>query len=186
MAKKLIQNPNANLPPLVVLESFLTEKKKEFVTNKLHEFGLVRKEVFDRKLGHKKKDFKLKKFLRKRYRLVPAPMTDTEADQIFTLIQTLLSITPGETSNLSEGKQVIDNKKTFTKKPKLPINLLGFLLVLVGLAGFGGGGYAAYVVFNNAGELALEFAAIIAGASLIFSLTLIVLARILSILRTLR
>jgi hypothetical protein len=59
MAKKVINNLNANLPPLVVLGSFLSEKKKDFVTTKLNEFGLVRKEYFDRKLGHQKKDFKL-------------------------------------------------------------------------------------------------------------------------------
>jgi hypothetical protein len=186
MAKKVIQNPNANLPPLVVLESFLNEKKKEFVTNKLHEFGLVRKEVFDRKLGHQKKDFKLKKFLGKRYRFVPAPMTDTEVEQIFTLIQTLLSITPKATSNLSDGKPDTEDKKTISKKQKLPISLLGLLLVLVALAGLGGGGYAAYLVFTNDGALALELAAIIAASGVFFSLTLLVLARILRIVRSLR
>jgi hypothetical protein len=186
MAKKIIQNPNANLPPLVVLESFLNEKKKEFVVSKLHEFGLVRKEVFDKKLGHKKKDFKLKKFLGKRYRIVPAPMTDNEVEQIFTLIQTLLSITPKAPSNLSESTQVIDDKKSPAKKQKLPMSLLGFLLVLTGLAGLGGGGYAAYLVFTNDGELALAFAVIIAASSVFFSLTLIVLARILRIVRSIR
>jgi hypothetical protein len=186
MAKKVTQNPNANLPPLVVLESFLNEKKKEFVVSKLHEFGLVRKEVFDKKLGHKKKDFKLKKFLGKRYRIVPAPMTDNEVEQIFTLIQTLLSITPKTPSNLSESAQVIDDKKSPTKKQKLPMSLLGFLLVLTGLAGLGGGGYAAYLVFTNDGELGLEFTVIIAASSVFFSLTLIVLARILRIVSSLR
>lgn len=186
MAKKLIQNPNANLPPLVVLESFLSEKKKEFVTSKLHEFGLVRKEVFDRKLGHQKKDFKLKKFLGKRYRFVPAPMTETEVEQIFTLIQTLLSITPKAPSNVSDGNPIVDDKKTKSKKQKLPISLLGLLLVLLGLAGLGGGGYAAYLVFINDGALALELAAIIAASGVFFSLTLLVLARILRIVRSLR
>jgi hypothetical protein len=186
MAKKVIQNPNANLPPLMVLESFLNEKKKEFVTNKLHEFGLVRKEVFDRKLGHKKKDFKLKKFLGKRYRFVPAPMTEAEVEQLFTLIQTLLSITPQSTLNLPDGKPVDDDKKTNSKKQKLPISLLGLLLVLAGLAGLGGGGYAAYLVFTNDGALALELAAIIAASGVFFSLTLLVLARILRIVRSLR
>ena len=186
MAKKVIQNPNANLPPLVVLESFLNEKKKEFVTNKLHEFGLVRKEVFDRKLGHQKKDFKLKKFFGKRYRFVPAPMTEAEVEQIFTLIQTLLSITPKATSNVSDGKSIVDDIKTNTKKEKLPVSLLGLFLVLVGLAGLGGGGYAAYLVFTNGGALALELAAIIAASGVFFSLTLLVLARILRIVRSLR
>lgn len=186
MAKKVIQNSNANLPPLVVLESFLNEKKKEFVTNKLHEFGLVRKEVFDRKLGHKKKDFKLKKFLGKRYRFVPAPMTDTEVEQIFTMIQTLLSITPKSGANISDGQPLVDEKKINSKKEKLPISLLGLILVLVGLAGLGGGGYVSYLVFTNDGALALELASIIAASSVFFSLILIVLARILRIVRSLR
>jgi hypothetical protein len=54
------------------------------------------------------------------------------------------------------------------------------------LAGLGGGGYGSYLVFTNDGELALAFAAIIAASSLFFSLTLIVLARILRIVRSLR
>ena len=185
MAKKVIQNPNANLPPLVVLESFLNEKKKDFVVNKLHEFGLVRKEVFDSKLGHKKKDFKFKKFLGKRYRFIPAPMTDGEVEQIFTLIQTLLSITPKANTPLSEGNQL--NVSNQSKKQEgLPFSPLGYILVLVALAGLGGGGYASYLVFTNDGELALAFAAIIAASSLFFSLTLIVLARILRIVRSIR
>jgi hypothetical protein len=180
MAKKLIQNTNANLPPLLVLEYFLKDKKKEFVISKLHEFGLVRKEFFDRKLGHKKKDFKLKKFLGKRYRFIPAPMTEAELEHVFTLIQTLLSITPKATSNLSEGNETLKKSQT------LPLSPLSLLLVLVGLAGLGGGGYASYLVFTNNGVLALELAAIIAASSVFFSLTLIVLARILRIVRSLR
>ena len=186
MAKKEIQNPNANLPPLVVLESFLNEKKKEFVTNKLHEFGLVRKEIFDRKLGHQKKDFKLKKFLGKRYRFIPAPMTESEVDQIFTLIQTLLSITPKSTDNSQENKSVIDDKKILRQKQTLPMSPIGLLLVLVGLVGLFGGGYAVYLVFINDGDLALEFATIIAASSVFFALILIVLARILRIVSSLR
>ena len=185
MAKKVTQNPNANLPPLVVLESFLNEKKKEFVVSKLHEFGLVRKEVFDSKLGHKKNDFKLKNFLGKRYRYIPAPMTDVEVEQIFVLIQTLLSITPKSNSSLSEGNQLTDLNKS-RKQEALPFSPLGIILVLVSLAGLGGGGYGSYLVFTNDGELALAFAAIIAASSLFFSLTLIVLARILRIVRSLR
>lgn len=187
MAKKVINNLNANLPPLVVLGSFLSEKKKDFVTTKLKEFGLVRKEYFDRKLGHQKKDFKLKKFLGKRYRFVAAPMTDAEVDQIFDLIQTLLSITPKANNNGSTTNQLdVSSSPLPTKKTKLPISLLGFLLVILGLGGLGGGGYAAYLVFTNDGELALEIASVIAATSLFFSLTLIVLARILRIVRSLR
>jgi hypothetical protein len=180
MKKKFIRNPNADLPPLVVLESYLNQKKREFVVNKLRAFGLVRKEYYDRKLGHKKKDFNLRKFFGKRYRLVPAPMTDLEFEQVFILIQNLLSITPKSTDNESKTNQALDKKKTS------PINLLASVLVLVGLAGLGGGVFAAYLVFTNNGVMALEFAAIIAASSLFFSLTLIVLARILSIVTALR
>ena len=110
MKKKNLQDTNANLPPLMVLGSFLSEKKREFVSSKLQEFGLVRKEVFNRKLGHKKKDFPLKKFLGKRYRFIPAPMTDAEVDQLFDMIQTLLTITPKKNNNNDEGN-VIKKKK---------------------------------------------------------------------------
>jgi hypothetical protein len=92
MAKKKLTNPNADLPPLLVLSTFLAEKKREFVTEKLKEFGLVRQEFFNRKLGHKKSDFPFKKFLGKRYRYVTAPMTDEEVNQLFTIIQTLTSL----------------------------------------------------------------------------------------------
>ncbi len=110
MKKKNLQDTNANLPPLMVLGSFLSEKKREFVSGKLQEFGLVRKEVFNRKLGHKKKDFPLKKFFGKRYRFIPAPMTDAEVDQLFDMIQTLLAITPKKNNNNDEGN-VIKKKK---------------------------------------------------------------------------
>jgi hypothetical protein len=92
MAKKKLTNPNADLPPLLVLSTFLAEKKREFVTEKLKEFGLVRQEFFNRKLGHKKADFPFKKFLGKRYRYVTAPMTEEEVNQLFNIIQTLTSL----------------------------------------------------------------------------------------------
>ncbi len=186
MAKSIVKNPNANLPPLVVLGSFLTEKKREFVSKKLFEFGLVRKEFYDRKLGHQKKDFKLKKFLGKRYRYTPAPMTDTEVDQIFTLIQTLMSMTPKSNQDQPAKFDEKSLEKTVGKNTRLPLSLLGIMLVLVGLAGLGGGGYAAYLVYANAGPLALELAAVIAGSSLFFALALITLARILRIVRALK
>jgi hypothetical protein len=114
-------------------------------------------------------------------------MTDAEVDQIFDLIQTLLSITPKANNNGLKTNQLdVSSTAMPTKKTKLPISLLGFLLVILGLGGLGGGGYAAYLVFTNEGELALEFASIIAATSLFFSLTLIVLARILRIVRSLR
>ena len=109
MKKTKLQDTNANLPPLMVLGSFLSEKKREFVSSKLQEFGLVRKEVFNKKLGHKKKDFPLKKFLGKRYRYVPAPMTDAEVDQLFQMIQTLIAITPK--SNATDGDGKVNAKK---------------------------------------------------------------------------
>jgi hypothetical protein len=92
MAKKKLKNPNADLPPLLVLSTFLAEKKRSFVTTKLKEFGLVRQEYFNRKLGHKKADFPMKKFLGQRYRFVTAPMTDDEVNQLFSIIQTLISL----------------------------------------------------------------------------------------------
>ena len=92
MAKKKLTNPNADLPPLLVLSTFLAEKKREFVTEKLKVFGLVRQEFFNRKLGHKKADFPFKKFLGKRYRYVTAPMTEEEVNQLFNIIQTLTSL----------------------------------------------------------------------------------------------
>lgn len=111
MKKTNLQDTNANLPPLMVLGSFLSEKKREFVSSKLQEFGLVRKEIFNKKLGHKKKDFPLKKFFGKRYRFVPAPMTDAEVDQLFEMIQTLLAITPKATTSNGDGNVNGKNKK---------------------------------------------------------------------------
>ncbi|MBM3909297.1 MAG: hypothetical protein FJ352_00800 [Firmicutes bacterium] len=186
MAQSPVKNPNANLPPLVVLGSFLTEKKREFVSKKLFEFGLVRKEYFDRKLEHQKKDFTLKKFLGKRYRYTPAPMTDAEVDQIFTLIQTLMSMSV-KTNQDSPNKfnfQAVE--KPLQKSTALPFSLLGILLVIIGLVGLGGGAYAAYLVYSNAGPLALELAAVIGATSLFFALSLITLARILRIVRALK
>lgn len=180
-------NPNANLPPLVVLGTFLTEKKREFVASKLFDFGLVRKEFYDPKQGHKKKDFKLKKFLGKRYRYVPAPMTDAEVEQLFTLIQTLISITPKPNQpQANESQLASTTSQTTSKKKRLPLSFLGLLLGLFALAGLGGGGYAAYLVYTANGTLALELAIVIGATSLFFALVLLVLARILRIVRHLR
>jgi hypothetical protein len=147
MAKKITNHPNANLPPLMVLTSFLNEKKREFVTNKLKEFGLVRQEFFDRKAGHKKKDFPFKRFLGKRYRFVTAPMTDQEVDQLFLLVQTLISITPKASSqaNLLETKQGLgQGAQPITKKPSRKFSLLALLLNLFALITLAIGGYSAY------------------------------------------
>jgi len=188
MAKLALQNPNANLPPLVVLGSFLSEKKREFVSKKLFEFGLVRKEFFDPKLGHHKKDFKLKKFLGKRYRYTPAPMTDAEVDQLFSLIETLMSLTPKpnqDQANQLDGLKLEKGKHPLNRS-RTTFSLLGIILVFVGLAGLGGGGYAAYLVYVNAAPLALELAAVIGASSVFFALSLITLARILRIVRTIK
>ncbi|MFZ9782306.1 MAG: hypothetical protein ACO3C8_03705, partial [Bacilli bacterium] len=67
-----------------------------------------------------------------------------------------------------------------------PVSLIGVLLFFFAFAGLGGGGYAAYLVYTNAGSLALELAAVIGATSLFFFLTLLVLARILRFLRALR
>lgn len=186
MAKKFKLNPNANLPPLIVLGSFLTEKKREFVSQKLFDFGLVRKEYFDRKLGHKKKDFKFKKFLGKRYRYIPAPMTDSEVDQLFVLIQTLLTMTPKANQEHPNLSQFAQSKNQQQKSPVLPPTFLGITLWIFALVGLGAGGYAAFLVYTNAGTLALELAAVIGATSLFFFLVLLVLAQILKFLRALR
>jgi hypothetical protein len=186
MAKSIVKNPNANLPPLVVLGSFLTEKKREFVSKKLFEFGLVRKEYFDRKLGHQKKDFKLKKFLGKRYRYTPAPMTEAEVDQLFTLIQTLMSMSPKSNQEPANKLDSKSSDKPLHKTTSLPFSFLGMILFIIGLAGLGGGGFAAYLVYMNAGPLALELSVVIAASSLFFALSLITLARILRIVQALK
>jgi uncharacterized membrane protein YvbJ len=98
----------------------------------------------------------------------------------------LLSITPKSTDNSQENKSVIDDKKILRQKQTLPMSPIGLLLVFVGLVGLFGGGYAAYLVFINDGDLALEFATIIAASSVFFALILIVLARILRIVSSLR
>lgn len=146
MAKKTILNPNADLPPLMVLASFLNEKKREFVTTKLKEFGLVRQEFFNKKLGHKKKDFPFKKFLGKRYRFVTAPMTDPEVDQLFQLVQTLISITPksqGGESQLTNLNAKLTKEEP--KKIKRRFSLVAFLLGILGFVSLGVGGYTLYL-----------------------------------------
>jgi hypothetical protein len=145
MAKKIFLNPNADLPPLMVLASFLNEKKREFVTTKLKEFGLVRQEFFNKKLGHKKKDFPFKKFLGKRYRYVTAPMTDPEVDQLFQLVQTLISITPksqGGESQLTNLSAKVSKEEP--KKIKKRFSLIAFLIGLLGLVSLGVGGFSLY------------------------------------------
>jgi hypothetical protein len=145
MAKKIFLNPNADLPPLMVLASFLNEKKREFVTTKLKEFGLVRQDFFNKKLGHKKKDFPFKKFFGKRYRYVTAPMTDPEVDQLFQLVQTLISITPksqGGESQLTNLNAKVTKEEP--KKFKKRFSLIALLLGLLGLVSLGVGGFSLY------------------------------------------
>jgi hypothetical protein len=147
MAKKIPTNPNADLPPLMVLTSFLNEKKREFVTKKLMEFGLVRQEFFNRKLGHKKKEFPFKKFLGKRYRFVTAPMTDQEVDQLFQLVQTLISITPkpqGPAGTNQEVSPSLSNKDSVKKRRNKKFSFIAFLLNILGLLTLAIGGYSLY------------------------------------------
>jgi hypothetical protein len=48
MAKKNLLTANASLPPTLVLSTFLLEQKRAYVSAKLKDFGLVRKEYFDK------------------------------------------------------------------------------------------------------------------------------------------
>lgn len=186
MAKKVTINQNADLPPLMVLGSFLNEKKREFVTTKLKDFGLVRKEIFNRKLGHKKKDFPYKKFLGKRYRFVTAPMTDQEVDQLFSLVQTLLSITPKpekEEKNSSSLSAVISVNQP-AKKRKKRFSILAFILGVLSLVVLGIGGYQYYFITMTALsenlavpdlilELGTQFIVLIMPAIILLSLSII-------------
>ena len=54
MAKKNLLTANASLPPTLVLSTFLLEQKRAYVSAKLKDFGLVRKEYFDKKRKEKR------------------------------------------------------------------------------------------------------------------------------------
>jgi hypothetical protein len=182
MAKQKPIPNNADLPPTLVIATFVTEKKRKYVESKLKQFGLVRKEYYNRKSGHKKADFKLKKFLGKRYRYATAPMTDDEVQVLFdqfTDLQRIVNPSLGlpptpSTSSASET--------TVATKSKVKSGFLRLLLTVFGLAAFGGGGYAAYLVYSSSVDLSLEFASIIAAASILFAFTFLALARILKVI----
>lgn len=183
MAKQKPIPNNAALPPTLVIASFVTEKKRSFVDAKLKQFGLVRKEYYSRKSGHNKADFKLKKFLGRRYRYATAPMTDDEVQVLFDQFMDLQKIiSPSSTSSPLSTAETPKTGSSTPTKPPLKSGFLRFLLTVLGLAGFGGGGYGAYLVFSSTIDLSLELAIIIAAASLLFAFTFFALARILKVL----
>lgn len=184
MVKPIQINPNADLPPLMVLSPYLKEKKREFVTKKLHDFGLVRKEIFNRKLGHKRKDFPLKKFFGKRYRYVTAPMTDEEVDQLLNTIQSLMSLTPKpEAASQTQP----DNKLLNPNLPAAkPTSHLSVLLVFLSVVALGGGLFAAYQVYVSSMTLAFELAIVLASGSFFLAIMFLALAQILKSLKSIR
>jgi hypothetical protein len=183
MAKPIQINPNADLPPLMVLSPYLKEKKREFVTKKLHDFGLVRKEIFNRKLGHKRKDFPLKKFFGKRYRYVTAPMTDEEVDQLLNTIQSLMNLTPKPEASQTQTDRKLLNPSV---PPVKSNSLLSMLLVLLSFVSLGGGFFAAYQVYMSSIALALELAIVLASGSFLIAIMFLALAQILKLLKSSR
>ncbi len=185
MAKKNLLTANASLPPTLVLSTFLLEQKRAYVSAKLKDFGLIRKEYFDKKLGHKKKDFPLKKFLGRRYRMTTASLSDQEVDELFITIQTLVTLkaASNKKDQLPTTGPTFEQIKEPKRKPKA--TLLGLLLTLLGFLALGGGGYVAYTVYTAQGVLFLELAAIIGASSFFFAFVMFSLARILRFLRVL-
>jgi hypothetical protein len=183
MGKTIQINPNADLPPLMVLSPYLIEKKREFVTKKLHDFGLVRKEIFDRKLGHKRKDFPLKKFFAKRYRYVTAPMTDEEVEQLLNTIQSLMTLTPKpETSQTLLDSKLLNPNVV----PAKSNSLLSVVLVLLSAVALGGGLFAAYQVYISTMSLAFELAIVLASGSFLVAIMFLAIAQILKLLKSIR
>lgn len=190
MAKKTITNPNADLPPLMVLSSFLNEKKREYVSNKLKDFGLVRKEYFNRKLGHQKKDFPLKKFLGKRYRYVTAAMSDAEVEQLFGIVKTLLEITPKPRQNQDAfTSQDSSRKKQESNEEKASFSFLSFILNLLALVNLGVGGYSLYQLYNVTMTLNLspiDFTIAIAEGVILYLVPAIILFALAQIIRKIK
>jgi hypothetical protein len=191
MAKKeLTPSANAELPPTLVIGSFLKEQKRDYVTKKLIEFGLVRKEYFDKKLKHQRKDFPFKKFFGRRYRFITAPLTDDEVESLFEMIRSLITIkTKDQTSALFEKLSSVTNgKETQVVHPiALKPSFISMLLFVFGLVAFGGGGYLAYTLFiQESLDLRLEFTILVGTASVFIALIFFALARILRIVKSLR
>jgi hypothetical protein len=181
MAKPVHINPNADLPPLMVLSPYLKEKKREFVTQKLHDFGLVRKEIFNRKLGHQRKDFPFKPWFKKRYRYVTAPMTDEEVDQLASTIQSLMSFTPKVESSQT---QVIPPQSLGDAVSKKSFSILSLGLILFSLISLGGGFFLAYQIYLSSFSLAFELASLIAAGSLFVAIMFVALAEILKLIKS--
>lgn len=179
MAKKPLLNQNASLPPTLVLSTFLLEQKRTFVTSKLIEYGLVRKEYFDKSLGHKKNDFKLKKLFGRRYRLATATLTDVEINELFDTIQTLI-VLKEDTAKPLQNNPLGDEKNTIKTKPGF--SFLNFIIFLTSLGALGGGGYVAYTTYETNLEYAITIGAIALSYALL-SLSIINVYRLIKRLR---
>jgi hypothetical protein len=185
MAKKNLLTENASLPPTLVLSTFLLEQKRAYVIAKLKDFGLVKKEFYDKKIGHKKKDFPFKKFLGRRYRVVTAALSNEDVDELFNTIQVLVTLKTNDNKNdlIGSNGGTSETNKQPKRKPK--VTLLGLFLTFLGFVALAGGGYIAYTVYVAEGVLFLELAAIIAASSIFFALVMFSLAKILRFLRVL-
>ena len=177
MAKKKPLNQNASLPPTLVLSTFLLEQKRDFVVKKLNEFGLVRKEYFDKKLGHKKRDFKLKKFLGKRYRLTTAPLNDAEIVELFDTIQTLVAL-KGEKSNEFQAQTFLETDVKSNKRNS-GFSLINLFLFLTSIGGVAGAGYYGFTIY----ETNLEYAVTLGALAVIYFFLSLGLIRINQLIR---
>jgi hypothetical protein len=190
MAKKVTPpSPNAELPPTLVIGSFLKEQKRDYVSKKLIEFGLVRKEYFNRKQGHTRKDYPFKKFFGKRYRFITAPLTDDEVESLFDMIRALITIkTKDQTNALFEKLSAVSAKEAPVVNPlTLKPSFISMLLFVFGLVAFAGGGYLAYTLFTQETlALRLEWTIIVGATAMFIALIFFALARILRILKSLR
>ena len=180
MAKKPLLNQNASLPPTLVLSTFLLEQKRTFVTSKLKEYGLVRKEYFDKSLGHKKSDFKLKKLFGRRYRLATATLTDLEINELFDTIQTLIVLKEDKTKLIQQNPSINENNSIKSVKPGF--SFFNFIILLTSLGALGGGGYVAYTTYETNLEYAITIGAIAVSYGLL-SLLIINLYRLIKRLR---
>jgi hypothetical protein len=162
MAKKTPLNQNASLPPILVLSTFLLEQKREFVHKKLKEFGLVRKEYFDKKLGHKKRDFQLKKLFGKRYRLATAPLNDAEVVELYETIQTLITLKGEKTTDFKNLNDL--ESPAHSLKSTSGFSLINLFLLITSLGGLGGAGYYGFTIY----ETNLEFAVTLGALAVIY------------------
>jgi hypothetical protein len=180
MAKKPVINQNASLPPTLVLSTFLLEQKRIFVTSKLKEFGLVRKEYFDKSLGHKKKDFNLKKLFGRRYRLATATLTDVEIQELFETIQTLIVLKEDKSKPMNQTANTEEKTNYDNKKPGF--SFFNFLIFLTSLAALGGGGFVAYTNY----EANLEYAITIGTIAVSYTLLSLLIINVYRLIKRLR